>query len=66
MYPTTGYTREPTQSQIECNKFETNIALGRERAEYIARERIAYLFEIGHAETARALMEKIDGRLQNK
>ena len=64
MYPTTSYTRIDPK-KVECNKYETNIIQrGKERAVLIAKDRIGYLLEIGHADTARALQEMLDGRTQ--
>ena len=61
MFPTTSYTRIDPK-QVERNKHETNIIMrGKKRAIMLAKDRIAYLLEIGHADTARALKEKIDG-----
>ena len=62
MYPTTGYTGLLEPKQLECSKHKTNIIMrGKKRAVLIAKERIAYLLEIGHSETAHALQEMIDG-----
>ena len=62
MYPTTGYTPGLDHATLECNKYAYNLEKrGRERAVIIAEKRIAYLLEIGHADTARALKEMVDG-----
>ena len=62
MYPTTGYTPKLDYATRECNKHEYNVEKrGRMEANLIARKRIAYLLEIGHADTARALNEMVDG-----
>ena len=57
-----GYTRPIDPKKLERDKYEDNITKrGKENAVFIAKARIAYLLEIGHADTARALKEMVDG-----
>ena len=61
MYPTTGYTPSIDSKKLETHKFNTHVDVwGREHAVLIAKERIEYLLEIGHSETAHALQSMLE------
>ena len=67
MYPTTEYTRPIDDAVLECNQYKTNIELrGKEKAVLIAKDRIAYLLEIGHSETAHAFQSMLEQEYRDR